>query len=309
MTEEITKCPICGTNVTRARQNFDNDMWSIDCPRCLHYEISDSAQLATDIRGKITKFKTELSGLVNHYSRQEQHLKILTTNLEELLADPSIPALDDIERKGDLLLRYIRQTTNSFGDLLDMDIRNDASVCFADGHQELAELLRYLRDSGWIEIVSDQWRVKLTALGFQYLRSNHDSRQVFIASWFDDRRDPYIKAMEQVIDNCGLVPRCIKFEHFSDTIMNQALGEIRRSRAVIVDLTGKRLSVAIETGFALGLGIEMIFVYDKTVHPDFDELEFYVKHYQCHGYENTDDLAKYVDSAIRARGIVKEVFK
>ncbi|MES2223596.1 MAG: hypothetical protein V4469_01525 [Patescibacteria group bacterium] len=128
------------------------------------------------------------------------------------------------------------------------------------------------------------------------------SNQIFIASWFDSSTDSSITAIEEGIREAGFEPRCIKDEHFSEPIMDKALGEIRKSRLVVVDLTGKRPSVFFEAGFAHGAEIETVYVYKKDEKSTTDlSLEFYVKHYKCYSYSNTEELKEKVKDIITAR--------
>lgn len=128
------------------------------------------------------------------------------------------------------------------------------------------------------------------------------SSQIFIASWFDPSTDKSITAIEEGIREAGFESKCIKDEHFSEPIMDKALGEIRKSRLVVVDLTGKRPSVFFEAGFALGAEIETVYVYkkDKSMTPDLS-LEFYVKHYKCYSYSTNKELKEKIVDIISAR--------
>ena len=82
--------------------------------------------------------------------------------------------------------------------------------------------------------------------------------------------------------------------------MDISLGEIRRSRFVVVDLTAIRPSVLFEAGFAHGLGLETVFVYreGETI---TGPLEFYARHYQCYPYKTAQELKETLKNAITAR--------
>ncbi len=140
------------------------------------------------------------------------------------------------------------------------------------------------------------------SIGLSDSTNQNKSKQVFIAAWFDSSMDEAISAIDQGIKDAGLEPECIKDEHFSERIMDKALGEIRNNRCVIVDLTGKRPSVFFEAGFALGAEIEAIYVYKKNhLKKSDDSLDFYVKHYKCYSYETPEDLRETVKNILLAR--------
>lgn len=128
-----------------------------------------------------------------------------------------------------------------------------------------------------------------------------DSDQGFIASWFNTSTNKSIKAIEDAIIEAGFKPMCIKGEHFAERIMDKALGEIRKSKFVVVDLTGNRGSVFFEAGFTFGLGIESIYVYKESDVEEGSQLEFYVKHYKCYGYKDEKELKDKLRDAILAR--------
>jgi len=74
---------------------------------------------------------------------------------------------------------------------------------------------------------------------------------------------------------------------------------------VVFDITGASKNVFFELGFTLGLGIEFLLVYDKTIVTDFDkQIPFYAKQYGCLGYSGTDELREVVQRSIEARGII-----
>ncbi len=143
-------------------------------------------------------------------------------------------------------------------------------------------------------------RLKLGIVDKPIQKKLNDAKQVFIATWFDESMNESIEAISNGIKKAGLIPECIKDEHFSERIMDKALSEIKKSRLVVIDLTGSRNSVFFEAGFAFGLGIEPIYVYKKDDKTG-NSLEFYVKHYKCYGYKNSKDLEGQIENIIKAR--------
>ena len=139
------------------------------------------------------------------------------------------------------------------------------------------------------------------ALGLSKKNTSKKSNQIFIASWFDPSTDASITAIEEGIREAGFEPKCVKDEHFSEHIIDKPLGEIRKSRLLVVDLTGKRSSVFFEAGFALGSEIETIYVYKKDTEKADNSLEFYVKHYKCYSYSTPEELKEKIKDIISAR--------
>lgn len=148
-------------------------------------------------------------------------------------------------------------------------------------------------------------KAKVLANGWELTNSlkkeNEESNRGFIAIWFNDSMNESMSAIEKAIDESGFRSVCIKNEKFPETIMEKALGEIRKSRFIVVDLTGERVDVAFEAGFAFGLGIETIYVYNKEKYKNNLPKGFYARHFQCFGYNNNDELNEIVKNAISAR--------
>jgi hypothetical protein len=207
------------------------------------------------------------------------------------------------------LLERLREKSDYFGKKIDLNYNIDYPLAYAVNESEFESLLRFLEEDG--EITAKRMVdgfgevVSLKASGYEFVDSlkadNKKSEQAFIAVWFDDSMSGSIDVMEGAVKECGFTPMCIRDEHFSERIMDKALGEIRKSRFIIIDLTGGRKSVYFEAGFSHGLGVEQIFVYKRSAIKDDESLDFYVKHYQCYGYDKEVDLRGILINAIRAR--------
>jgi len=103
--------------------------------------------------------------------------------------------------------------------------------------------------------------------------SNINSKKCFVAMWFNDKEDKLKPNMEKIYSDyikTAVENTDLKFEankindiHHVNDINDQIIAEIRRSRFLIADFTGDRGGVYFEAGFALGLGIPVIFTCHK----------------------------------------------
>lgn len=73
---------------------------------------------------------------------------------------------------------------------------------------------------------------------------------------------------------------------------------IKSSKAVIADFTGNRTAVYYEAGFAMGLGIPVIWTCKKV---DVDKLSFDTRQYPHIIWENEDDLYNQVLNRLKAK--------
>ena len=133
---------------------------------------------------------------------------------------------------------------------------------------EVAFLLEYLKERGWIEYNSVHELCVLTVEGYARLAELEkvavDSSQAFVAMWFDDSvKDVYEKGIKPGIEDAGYEARRIDWIQHINKIDDEIIAEIRRSRFVVADFThgdrGARGGVYYEAGFAHGLHKDVIF--------------------------------------------------
>lgn len=248
-----------------------------------------------------------LSGLCRELTETDQELPVLTTTaLDELVKKFPAPNMDDLEAKLEKLLAAIKRKSKYFGYLVELDYDKDYPLAYAQNGDELFAFINQLRAMGLLELKSEDSQTKFVSLSgegwkqLSRLTKTIKQKQGFVAAWFDPSTDESISTIKQAIESCGFAPMCIKTEHFKETIMDKALGELQNSRFVVVDLTGSRPSVFFEAGYARALNIETIFVY-KEDEAEKQKLEFYVKHYQCHKYNDMDELSEIIKNAISSR--------
>ena len=116
-----------------------------------------------------------------------------------------------------------------------------------------------------------------------------DSKQAFVAMWFDDSRtkffdDGFKPAIEE--DGATRAFRIDRKEH-NEKIDDEIVAEIRRSRYLVADFTGNRAGVYFEAGFALGLGLPVIWCVEQGHEGD---LHFDTRQYNHITYTNPADL-------------------
>lgn len=150
--------------------------------------------------------------------------------------------------------------------------------------RDLIQLTRMMADEGLLELTGGRFeKIFLTSKGFERLDSleaaNADSQQGFIAMWFDDSMSDAAIAVADAITAAGYSPMIISAKEHNGDITDAIIAEIRRSRFVVADFTcstvqheGKtegvpRGGVYFEAGFAMGLGIEVIWACRKDCMP------------------------------------------
>lgn len=180
--------------------------------------------------------------------------------------------LDALE-KMDKALEIIDKTSKRIGERITINWDTDFSYYHCSESSELRTILEYLRQENLTESpdASPRVNLRITPRGYERLRelkkSSRASRQCFVAMWFtSEMSNVYEKAIKpaiQYVEEAQSEPRftALKIdqkEHTND-INDEIISEIRRSRFMVCDLTGYRGGVYWESGFAYGLGLEVIY--------------------------------------------------
>ena len=172
-------------------------------------------------------------------------------------------------------------------------------------------LLGYLERQGYIASVADRadnfsslYSVEVEGYAkVETIRASTVSNQAFVAMWFDPQMDEvYENGIAPAIVASGYDAKIINRDLTVDKIDDAIIAEIRRAKFVVADFThgalGARGGVYFEAGFAMGLGIPVIF----TCRDDMvDKLHFDTRQYAHIVWTNPDDLRLQLQARIEAR--------
>jgi nucleoside 2-deoxyribosyltransferase len=312
---EITKCPLC-EYPAKSVQRDSRGLYHVICAGCGRYGITEENWIYADKKKELDAVRHILAGLSREINNEgitkENYPEFTATNIPEWLRNFRIPDMLSVEEKTKKLLQYLRRKTEFFGQEIEFDPDTDFQLAYARNQSEFQSFLRLLDDKEYADMRGSSMidgkqsvKISLSGDGWELANSlkkkNNDLDQGFIAMWFNDELVEVRDNIQAAITETGYKSYCIWNEHFAERIMDKALGSIRSSRFVVVDLTGSRGSVFFEAGFAHGLGVETIYVFDKNKVEAGSALEFYVRHYQCYGYDNPADLKEKLVDAIKAR--------
>ncbi len=167
---------------------------------------------------------------------------------------------------------------------------------FAVAHADSRAAMRYLLDQatglGWIEQRANEgWRLTLDGWkqALEWKRKRPDARQVFVAMSFDAQFRSAYDALAAAILEVGLTPMRVDQVEHNDKICDRLVAEIRRSRLVIADCSHGSGNVYFEAGFALGLGLTVIWTCRES---DKDELKFDTRQYAHILWKDPEELRR-----------------
>lgn len=277
-------CPVCESNSDKNPSSTDGD--DVICPRCGLYFITRSALLSLKKARPSQRQIANLSG----WLRENPEVTINSQNLDTLLAlrTPSV------SERAEKIIVAIERDSKFISDIVGISYSNDANswlgVSWSENKDELIYLIeKYLiQERNWIldaKVIDYEAdiTVQLTPTGHAYLdqirHRQGEGIQGFCAMWFNPNIiSVWTDAISPAISGAGYRPIRIDEVNHNNRIDDEILAQIRRSRFVVADFTGDRGGVYFEAGFALGLGIQVIWTVReedlKGVHFDNRQYNF-----------------------------------
>ena len=180
---------------------------------------------------------------------------------------------------------------------------------------EVITLAEYCRAEGWTEHRATEragasnntvHELMLRPAGYSRLTelegNNSESRQAFVAMWFDPSMDEvYQNGIQPAIEDVGYEAVRIDRKDHNNRIDDEIIAEIRRSRFLVADftqgITGARGGVYYEAGFAHGLNIPVIFTCRSDA---IEKVHFDTRQYNHITWANSAELRKRLAKRISA---------
>jgi len=274
--------------------------WSgVSCPRCGHYVIdmiSAGHMLATELKGK----RHFLAGVSrSRTDRSQKPTQLTEETLRALLAEA--PLDRTLPEYVDSLLVYLAGKADRYWTPIVFDKERDYPLLFMRDAKDMNSfVISASKDFGYLDVQPNETRI--TTKGWErieHLRSTRpDSRQAFVAMWFDPSMDEvWTKGFVPAIDDTKYyTPIRMKSLEHNDRIDDRIMAEIKRSGLVVADLTGNRGGVYFEAGLALGWGIPVIWTCHKN---HLKDVHFDTNHYNYVVWETTDELKSKLEARIR----------
>jgi nucleoside 2-deoxyribosyltransferase len=107
----------------------------------------------------------------------------------------------------------------------------------------------------------------------------------------------YEQGIKLAIERAGFAPMLIRNKEHANKIDDEIIAEIRRSAFLVADFTGHRQNVYFETGFAIGLGRQVVWTCRKN---EIKDLHFDIRQYNCIDWKDAAELAKRLQLRIEA---------
>ncbi len=305
-------CPICRLKDPRFRATGrgQNDTWDIACPCCGTFSISSEAKL--ELMGCADPARGLLAGCIREQTIRGHAILLLSSNGDAPANLPGGVRLHDVTElwaPRSIGERLDRSLLNLIG--LSQDVGNpvqlygpDHSVVFASNDTQFLFFLRTLAARGWLEKSTPviPGSVTVSAEGWaraaELQTSRAESKQAFVAMSFDSSMEiAWTDGFAPGIERTGYRPHRVDKEEHLEKICDKIIADIRRSRFLIADFTLQKPGVYFEAGFALGLGLPVVWTCRKD---DLERCHFDTRQYNHIVWETPEDLARQLKNRIEA---------
>jgi nucleoside 2-deoxyribosyltransferase len=206
-------------------------------------------------------------------------------------------APDDVLSKVNHLLEYIGKRSKTPSKIVQIDLENDYPIAFCATWHELKFYVEHLVQLGWLShrsSTANLFNLCVTVPGWAAIanlaKPRLDCQQGFVAMWFsDDERikSAFVDGIKKLDEDTGFSMFRIDMTHFNEKICDKILVEIRKSRFLIADVTGHRQGVYFEAGFAMGLGLPVIWTCHRD---DLNNCHFDTRQYNHIEWTSPEDL-------------------
>lgn len=309
-----SKCPIWGTPATLQDQ-FDRDVTTVESTRAGgRYEITleaneDLEDKGDDLKSRLTTWIVDQHGLGNR-------TPLIDTKI--LARVGRARPLQYGDRRDRFLQWFKDKSSSKLGAALPPFSRGDEPAqnspylellarSESTDPSELKFLIDACKQEGLLKDHGNTGRFfRLSTKGYEYLdrlsRANPNSEQAFVAMWFDpSMNEAYDQGIDPAIQAAGYRPQRIDRKEHVNRIDDEIIAEIRRSRFVVADFTSEpqqpRGGVYFEAGFALGLGIPVIWMCHKDI---IGEIHFDTRQYNHIAWIDPNDLFTQLKNRIEA---------
>lgn len=331
---EKKPCAFCGDACACQRDRYLHGVRWYDCPRCGSYivdeflerQLKDDPQKAFMVaclvqEKQLSKERKLYAVLSDDCTPPKEHFskhQIVYWRVNRLLAEFPKPT-ELIDRALLNLWRRVRHPMDGIA----LDPQEAQYILYCPDND--IRLLTYMAEMQLLvkeSITRGSINLRITPHGWQRVLDLKtqvpETKQAFVAMWFADQMDAFYKdGMAPAIKDAGFDCKRIDNKEHNNKICDEIVAEIRKSRFVVADFTAglcrkcgdcehrsdcpdqvrPRGGVYFEAGFAMGLGIPVIW----TVHKDqIKQVHFDTRQYNHIVYDSAEDLKQKLYNRIAA---------
>lgn len=284
-------CSICKLQSEHVSAKSLGGTLEVICPRCGKYQVTFTAKAVADARDADFKLSAWLRS-------RSAIPKLDSNNLEEI--PKNLPTYRVAEKQL-LFMRALEEATAYAGKKVQIVQDFDFPLAWCSSVDELNYVIRALVGRDLIALdeftdPKDLFSIELTITprGWDYLDSADKSTkirdQVFVAMAFaPELRSAWDNGIKLALSKSGYRPYRVDAEEHLDRIDAKIVTEIRNSRFLVADVTLQRPGVYFEAGFAIGLGLPVVWCVRKD---DLKNVHFDTRQYNHVVWETETELGE-----------------
>lgn len=287
-------CPICHLEEKHTASRSLGGTLEIKCERCGTYQITFTAKAIAD-KGDADY---RLSAWLRSHSASSNTPKL---DSDSLLQIPKSLPNHGVAAKQLLLMRALEERSDFAGKKVHIVQNFDFPLAWCSSIDELNYIVRALngRDLISLDKVGDPKEtfsldITITPRGWDYLDTSAKvspiKDQAFVAMAFAEiLRPAWELGIRSALRRAGYSPYRVDADEHLDRIDAKLIAEIRNSRFLVADVTLQRPGVYFEAGFAIGLGIPVVWAVRKD---DLPNVHFDTRQYNHIVWETEEQLAE-----------------
>jgi hypothetical protein len=313
MIKGLDTCRVCGKACANVTHSLGGGSDRIECSVCGQYEVATVAWSTDEWKSLPKHLWAGLLRNVWEIIGTPFFVKGEMINSVETLqrASPiAVPNDTDIPAKADFILRHLRRKSNHAGQIVELSGATDYSVGFCHNESEFRFCLEYLAQRQFVMLMpkwdgQESWDYRITPAGWAYLAGvgAESKEQGFIAMAFQSEFSDELNTngLKPGVAGAGYLPLRIDSKEHNNRIDDEIVAEIRKSRFVVADLTGKNAGAYFEAGFAMGLGRPVIWTCEQS-EIDANKVHFDTRQYSIVPWtkDKWPDFAKRLTQRIEA---------
>lgn len=316
----MDQCKLCNGKPSEVEFGGSIDKCRVKCPKCGVYILIDNA-IDTEPDNFVKERLHLISAVARWSSERGNVLKVepaLLRDRSEFEARILSVCPRNTQEKLNRILAYIAEKASFPSDKILIDKYSICPLFYCKNVKEVTAYLMHLMGSNLVDfsglmfykkIGAEGYQLELTVEGWQKVeeqaKPNIESKQAFVAMWFDNEmKSAYSEGIAKLEEDTGFSMHRIDMSEFNEKICDKILAEIRKSRFVIADVTGHRQGVYFEAGFAMGLGLPVIWTCRED---QKDKCHFDTRQYNHIFWTEANELREKLGDRIRATvGMVPE---
>lgn len=296
----MSDCPVCKIPQTGVEVEDHGEQLFVRCRRCGDFKVTRTALRKLEALTEPMLFSAWL--------RSQKEMDSVPPDLHSRNIENIIKTIPEysVSEKQLLLLRAIERRSKFPGSSVEILATTDHVLNFSISEQELKYHIdslierKLLNNKG--ESRTSFRKLIITPDGWNFLSEekgrNSQSSRCFVAMSFSPALDDvWAEAIQPAIQSSGFEPHRIDQTPHNERIDVKIMADIKGSRFVVADVTEQKAGVYFEAGYAMGIGIPVIWSVrlDDLANVHFDTRQY------CHiVWESNEDFKQKLEDFIVA---------